>query len=179
MNNGDPKAARIIKLVNTEWSKQTAKAFLEDIKLRASSGVFNTKGGVFTQNPVPYLPESNTMCPALPMPTYAYRNSNPNSNYNNQPTPYNQGCFNCGDMSHWKSDCPQRRGYRSRRGGYQHNRGGRWRRDTQFQGNREPRPQENPQKLNLEYKWIGQAIITPNTKPLAILLGDDRVFRRR
>lgn len=43
MNNGDPKSAQIIKLVNADWGTQTAKKFMEDIQTRAASGVFNTK----------------------------------------------------------------------------------------------------------------------------------------
>lgn len=128
------------------------KEFMVDVKKRAASGIFNTKGGVF-----PFVPQAQFTTPA-PTPK---RYSNYNQGYNQE-----HGCFNCGDHNHRKSECPQRRGPRAgfnRRGNMGRNRGSR----GYFRGNNNrsrgtsivPSPQHTqsvPQGDFIQMDWPGQ-----------------------
>lgn len=98
MNNGDPKVTQVMKLVNPKWATMSPPEFIVDVKKRASSRFFNTKGGLFAQTSGTTTPVS-PMFPAFDNPAFQTQD---------------QGCFHCGDPFHWKSECPHRRGARGR-----------------------------------------------------------------
>ncbi|XP_077309925.1 uncharacterized protein LOC143929823 [Lithobates pipiens] len=96
MSGGDPKVTQLLKFTNPKWAEQAPDEFMKDARSRETSGVFEQKGGIFpslTQTQTLVTPETSSSPPHL---------------MTMQPYPPDQGCFNCGEQGHWKSQCPYR-----------------------------------------------------------------------
>ncbi|XP_077334141.1 uncharacterized protein LOC143975555 [Lithobates pipiens] len=96
MSGGDPKVTQLLKFTNPKWAEQAPDEFIKDARSREISGVFEQKGGIFpslTQTQTLVTPETSSSPPHL---------------MTMQPYPPDQGCFNCGEQGHWKSQCPYR-----------------------------------------------------------------------
>ncbi|XP_077350098.1 uncharacterized protein LOC143998420 [Lithobates pipiens] len=102
MSGGDAKVTQLLKFTNPKWTDQSPDEFMKDTRSRETSGVFEQKGGIF-----PSLAQAQTLVPDQTTPSQLMVM---------QPYPPDQGCFNCGEQGHWKSQCPYRTGQRRGRG---------------------------------------------------------------
>lgn len=145
MAGGDTKVTQLLKFTNPKWAEQPPDEFMKDARSRETSGVFEQKGGIFPSlTPTQTLPTGGTppthimtMQPYPPMQSYP-----PNQGY-----PPDQGCFNCGELGHWKSQCPYRIRTNAQRGrGRNLNTGPRRLQDIRYPHPPQPQPpQPQPQ----------------------------------
>ncbi|XP_040212847.1 uncharacterized protein LOC120943550 [Rana temporaria] len=160
LNGGSQKIAQMLKILDPKIMNMTPEAFVEHVKVRHQTGLFEAKGGLFPAlTGEPMLEETPLLAAQMP---YQQQNQYPVGNqYPPRSVPYprqgpqnDQACFHCGGFGHWKANCPQRRqNYRGKKGnrGAYRGQNPNWNDNRQIaqypQWNQQAQSQNQPQQL--------------------------------